>query len=124
LPIYEYACRDCEHQFETIQKISEDPLTDCPKCGKSQLKKLMSRAAFRLKGAGWYETDFKSSDKRNIAGDSKSSDTSESGGKSESSGNEKSDSSSTTEGQSKPKPSKESSTSSTTSSSPQTKNDK
>ncbi len=71
MPIYEYACVSCEHQFETIQRISEDPLLDCPECGKPDLKKLVSVAAFRLKGAGWYETDFKSGEKKNIAGEEK-----------------------------------------------------
>ena len=71
MPIYEYACASCEHQFETIQRFSEDPLTDCPECGKKELKKLVSVAAFRLKGSGWYETDFKSGDKKNVAGDEK-----------------------------------------------------
>ena len=103
MPIYEYACRGCEHQFETIQKISEDPLTECPSCGKSELKKLMSRAAFRLKGSGWYETDFKSSDKRNIAGESKPTDSSESSSASEASGKEKSTDSSKSSDSSKSK---------------------
>ena len=71
MPIYEYACVSCEHQFETIQRVGEDPLEDCPECGKAELKKLVSVAAFRLKGGGWYETDFKSGDKKNIAGDEK-----------------------------------------------------
>ena len=71
MPIYEYACVSCEHQFETIQRVGEDPLKDCPDCGKAELKKLVSFAAFRLKGGGWYETDFKSGDKKNIAGDEK-----------------------------------------------------
>ena len=71
MPIYEYACVSCEHQFETIQRVGEDPLKDCPECGNAELKKLVSVAAFRLKGGGWYETDFKSGDKKNIAGDEK-----------------------------------------------------
>ena len=71
MPIYEYACVSCEHQFETIQRVGEDPLKDWPDCGKAELKKLVSGAAFRLKGGGWYETDFKSGDKKNIAGDEK-----------------------------------------------------
>lgn len=70
MPIYEYECRACEHQFETIQKFSDDVLVDCPECGKPDLKKLVSKAAFRLKGAGWYETDFKSGNKKNVLGDS------------------------------------------------------
>ena len=68
MPIYEYACRSCEHQFESIQKASERPLQDCPECGEPTLKKLMSAPVFRLKGSGWYETDFKTGDKRNVAG--------------------------------------------------------
>ena len=67
MPIYEYACRSCEHRFETIQRASEEPLRDCPECGDATLKKLLSAPVFRLKGSGWYETDFKSGDKRNVA---------------------------------------------------------
>ena len=69
MPIYEYACRSCEHRFETIQRASEDALVDCPSCGEAALKKLLSAPNFRLKGSGWYETDFKTGDKRNVAGD-------------------------------------------------------
>ena len=73
MPIYEYACRTCTHRFETIQKAAEDPLRDCPECGEPALKKLLSAPVFRLKGGGWYETDFKTGDKRNVveSGDSK-----------------------------------------------------
>ncbi|MXY56233.1 MAG: zinc ribbon domain-containing protein [Gammaproteobacteria bacterium] len=67
MPIYEYACRSCEHQFETIQKASEPVLTDCPECGEAALKKLLSAPVFRLKGNGWYETDFKTGDKKNVS---------------------------------------------------------
>ena len=67
MPIYEYACRSCEHQFETIQKASEPVLTDCPACGEASLKKLLSAPVFRLKGSGWYETDFKTGDKKNVS---------------------------------------------------------
>ena len=66
MPIYEYECGECGHVFETLQRISEAPLTECPACGKSALKKLVSAAAFRLKGGGWYETDFKTSNKKNV----------------------------------------------------------
>ena len=45
--------------MEVIQKLSESPLVECPECGKPSLKRLVSAAAFRLKGTGWYETDFK-----------------------------------------------------------------
>jgi putative FmdB family regulatory protein len=70
MPIYEYQCENCGHQLEAIQKMSDAPLTDCPACGKPALKKLISAAGFRLKGGGWYETDFKSGSKKNLAGDS------------------------------------------------------
>jgi putative FmdB family regulatory protein len=67
MPIYEYQCEACEHSFETIQRMNEPVLTDCPDCGKDQLRKLVSAAAFRLKGGGWYETDFKSGNKKNVS---------------------------------------------------------
>ena len=73
MPIYEYACSACEASHEALQKISDEPLTLCPKCGKDTLKKKVSAAAFRLKGGGWYETDFKKSGQKNLAGDSSSS---------------------------------------------------
>lgn len=59
MPIYEYECEACGHRFETLQKMSDDPLKDCPECNASALRKLMSAAAFKLKGQGWYESDFK-----------------------------------------------------------------
>ena len=73
MPIYEYRCNACNHELEVIQKISEEPLRFCPECGKEELTKLVSAAGFRLKGGGWYETDFKGSSdkKKNLAGDSK-----------------------------------------------------
>lgn len=61
MPIYEYRCEHCGHELEKMQKISDAPLTDCPECGQPALKKLISAAGFRLKGGGWYETDFKKS---------------------------------------------------------------
>jgi len=67
MPIYEYRCDNCGHELETIQKLSEAPLTTCPACAKDALRKKVSRAGFRLKGGGWYETDFKSGNKRNVA---------------------------------------------------------
>src|SRR6056297_859701 len=69
MPIYEYQCRECSHRLEKIQKMSDSPLTRCPECGKDALTKLVSAAGFRLKGGGWYETDFKKDGKRNLAGD-------------------------------------------------------
>ncbi len=70
MPFYEYECPKCGFKDEVLQKISEKPLKKCPSCGKSGLKKLMSAPVFRLKGSGWYETDFKSDkeNKRNLAG--------------------------------------------------------
>ena len=64
MPIYEYQCEACGHRLEALQKISEEPLSDCPECGKSRLQKLVSAAGFRLKGGGWYVTDFKDSGKK------------------------------------------------------------
>ena len=67
MPIYEYQCQQCGHQLEALQKISDDPLVECPKCNGASLQKLVSAASFRLKGGGWYETDFKSGDKKHLA---------------------------------------------------------
>ena len=67
MPIYEYRCAECGHEMEKLQKISDPPLTECPACGKPGLEKLVSAAGFRLKGGGWYETDFKHGEKKNIA---------------------------------------------------------
>ena len=69
MPIYEYRCDSCGHEFETIQKVSEAPLQTCPECETNALVKKVSAAGFRLKGGGWYETDFKSGNKRNVSGD-------------------------------------------------------
>ena len=72
MPIYEYRCKACDHEVEVLQKMSDKPLRKCPECGRLQLQRLVSAPSFRLKGAGWYETDFKSDkeQKRNIAGES------------------------------------------------------
>ena len=69
MPIYEYVCDDCGHELEALQGISDDVLTDCPECAHATLRRKISAAAFRLKGGGWYETDFKKDNRRNIAGD-------------------------------------------------------
>ncbi len=63
MPIYEYRCTECDHRLEKLQRMADDPLKDCPECNKPALKKLVSAAAFKLKGSGWYETDFKGKDK-------------------------------------------------------------
>ncbi|MGX5173315.1 FmdB family zinc ribbon protein [Aliikangiella sp. IMCC44653] len=59
MPIYEYKCNACDHRMEKLQKMSDDPLKDCPECNEPSLSKLVSAAGFRLTGTGWYETDFK-----------------------------------------------------------------
>ena len=68
MPIYEYRCSACGHHLEALQKMADAPLRKCPECGRSQLKRLVSASQFRLKGSGWYETDFKnkSETKRNL----------------------------------------------------------
>ncbi|WP_104204227.1 FmdB family zinc ribbon protein [Billgrantia saliphila] len=72
MPIYEYQCKACGHRLEKLQKLSAAPLTDCPACHAPELGRLVSAAGFRLAGGGWYETDFKSGSKKNLAGDSAS----------------------------------------------------
>jgi putative FmdB family regulatory protein len=69
MPFYEYQCKSCGHELEAMQKVSDPPLKKCPHCGKSQLQRLMSAPVFRLKGGGWYETDFKGDkdNQRNLA---------------------------------------------------------
>jgi putative FmdB family regulatory protein len=85
VPIYEYRCDACGHELEALQKISDPRLTECPECKAEQLRRLISKPSFRLKGSGWYETDFKSdSDKKRnlVAGkdDKSKSDTAKSDG--------------------------------------------
>ena len=79
MPIYEYHCESCGHSLEALQKISDSPLVNCPACSAASLQKLVSAASFRLKGGGWYETDFKTGEKRKLA---------DSGGEPASSGSE------------------------------------
>lgn len=74
MPIYEYQCSACRHEMEALQKISDPQLTECPVCHESALKKRISAAGFRLKGQGWYETDFKSGNKKNLSGGQEKSD--------------------------------------------------
>ena len=68
MPFYEYRCNACGHELEAMQKMSDSPLTDCPACAKPELVKLVSAAGFRLKGGGWYETDFKGGKKEQEGG--------------------------------------------------------
>lgn len=90
MPIYEYRCDNCGHELEAFQKLSEDKLVNCPECKMDTLIKKVSAAGFRLKGGGWYETDFKSGKKKNVS----SSDGSGKGGGESSGGSESSSSSS------------------------------
>lgn len=73
MPIYAYACKECDHSLDALQKIADEPLVDCPECGAAALKRLLSAPRFRLKGKGWYETDFKTGNQRNLHGDKESS---------------------------------------------------
>lgn len=66
MPIYEYQCKACNEKVEILQKLSDEPVKECPACHKRKLVKLVSAAGFRLKGGGWYETDFKSGSKKNL----------------------------------------------------------
>ncbi len=70
MPIYEYVCKACGFEKDVLQSMSEAPLTDCPKCQKPEFSKMISAPSFRLKGSGWYETDFKTGKKKNLAGES------------------------------------------------------
>lgn len=94
MPIYEYACQSCGEPLEKLQKLADAPLTDCPACGEAALKRKVSAAGFRLSGGGWYETDFKSDGKRNLAGRDEASSKQSTGG--EASSNSSSQDSSTT----------------------------
>ena len=70
MPIYEYQCQSCQHEFEILQKMSDAALSDCPACRQPKLRKKISAAGFRLAGSGWYETDFKKSgNKKNLVGE-------------------------------------------------------
>jgi putative FmdB family regulatory protein len=71
MPFYEYQCAACGHHHEELQKVSDRALRKCPACGRPSLKRLVSAPVFRLKGGGWYETDFKheKEEKRNLAGE-------------------------------------------------------
>jgi putative FmdB family regulatory protein len=92
MPLYEYGCSACGTTSEISHRLSDPSPVECPRCGEPKLSKLISAAGFRLKGAGWYETDFKSDNKRNLAGESadakpdkKSDGAADGGGKTESS---------------------------------------
>lgn len=80
MPIYEYQCKACNEKVEILQKLSDEPVKECPACHKRKLVKLVSAAGFRLKGGGWYETDFKSGSKKNLHAGENSSSTGENTG--------------------------------------------
>ncbi len=66
MPIYEYSCKNCGHSLDALQKINDERLVDCPECDQPKLIRLLSAPRFRLKGKGWYETDFKTDNKKNV----------------------------------------------------------
>lgn len=80
MPIYEFECLSCGHRFDRLQRLADADPTDCPTCGAPQVKRAITAASFRLKGGGWYETDFKSDKdkKRNLVEGSSTSGSSES----------------------------------------------
>lgn len=80
MPIYEYQCQACGDEHEALQKMSADPLVVCPACDEPELKKKISAAGFRLKGSGWYETDFKGGSKKNGSESAKSTPAKSTGG--------------------------------------------
>ena len=80
MPIYEYVCSACGLEKDFIQRMSADPLTTCPACQGETLRKKISAAGFRLKGTGWYETDFKTGSKKNLAAESVKSNSSDTSG--------------------------------------------
>ena len=90
MPIYEYQCESCKETHEALQKLSDALLTECPNCGEQALKKQVTASAFRLSGSGWYETDFKTGDKKkNLAGGGSSQSDSKASSKSSDSGSSK-----------------------------------
>ena len=107
MPIYEFQCQACGNEVEILQKISDPHPTDCEACGKAEMKKKVTAAAFRLSGAGWYETDFKEGDnKKNLTetnADKKESKSEKSDTKSEKKSETKSNKTETSTKESKPK---------------------
>jgi len=72
MPIYEYKCSECGHFMDALQGVNDSPLEICPECSQKSLKRLISAPNFRLSGEGWYETDFKTENRKNIAENGKS----------------------------------------------------
>ena len=90
MPIYEYRCQDCNHEFERMQKFSDPPVAVCPTCDGS-VQKLISRSAFHLKGSGWYVTDYGRNEGQKSESSEKDTTESTTGEKSTSEKSEKSD---------------------------------
>jgi putative FmdB family regulatory protein len=113
MPIYPYLCNNCGHEFDRLQKISDDHLKVCPECGAESLRKKLTAASFQLKGTGWYETDFKNKGKKGDKDGDRAGDKSKAGeGSNGKKGDEKSDT--------KPSESKSARTSSTSNTSKST----
>ena len=123
MPIYGYACQHCGHTLDALQKMADAPLADCPECDQPQLKRQLSAPRFRLKGQGWYETDFKKDNQRNLAGEK---DASKTGDKADKPTDTKTDakSDSKTDAKSDNKADKKTATKSTTSSAAKSSGDK
>ena len=123
MPIYGYACQHCGHTLDALQKMADEPLVDCPECEQPQLKRQLSAPRFRLKGQGWYETDFKKDNQRNLAGEKEAAKTD---AKSDSKADSKADTKADTkaDGKSAQKAEKKSVTKSTTASSAKSSGDK
>ncbi|MCK6370876.1 MAG: zinc ribbon domain-containing protein [Gammaproteobacteria bacterium] len=102
MPIYEYECRGCGHTLDVLQKVTDSPLRKCPECGALKLQRLVSAPQFRLKGGGWYETDFKQNGRRRVIDD---------GAGTDSAGGEKADKAEKTDAAAKPEKSDKSATS-------------
>ncbi len=119
MPIYGYACQHCGHTLDALQKMADEPLLDCPECEQPRLKRQLSAPRFRLKGQGWYETDFKKDNQRNLAGEKEAAKTD---AKSDSKADTKADTKAN--GKSAQKAEKKSATKSTTGSSAKSSGDK
>lgn len=105
MPIYEYQCESCGHELEVLQKMADAPLVECPQCGAPSLKKRLSAVGFRLKGGGWYETDFKQGGQRkNLHQDSGESATKEASKSSEDKGRAATESNTTAKTTASPSP--------------------
>ena len=71
MPIYEYACGKCGHEFEVEQRITADPVKTCPECRARKVKRLISQTSFVLKGGGWYSDLYSSSGRKDKDKDKK-----------------------------------------------------